>query len=99
MPAPRITMRKLNEILRLKYHARLSHARIAAALGLSKGVVSKYASLAQARGVTRPLPEGTDEDALERLLFPAPAVAGRLAEPDFPPVLHWRWQLLRARTG
>ena len=42
MPAPRITMRNLTEILRLKHHAGLSQARIAAALGLSKGVVNEY---------------------------------------------------------
>ena len=47
MPAPRITMRKLNDILRLKHQAGLSHAKIAAALGLSKGVVGKYVSLAK----------------------------------------------------
>lgn len=82
MPAPRITMRQLSEILRLKYAAGLSHARIATALGLSKGVVSKYVSLAQAKDVTWPLPEGLDEAALERLLFPAPVIAGRLADPD-----------------
>lgn len=44
-------MRQLTDILRLKYEARLSHAKIAAALGLSKGVVSKYVSLAEAKGV------------------------------------------------
>lgn len=79
-------MRELTEILRLKHQAGLSHAKIASALGLSKGVVSKYASLAQAKGVTWPLPESLDEAALERLLFPASAVVGRLAEPDFPDI-------------
>jgi len=43
-------MRKIIEVLRLKYEARLSHARIARACGLSKGAVSKYVSLAQAHG-------------------------------------------------
>jgi hypothetical protein len=41
-------MRKINDVLRLKLEAGLSHDRIAAALGLSKGVVAKYASLAAA---------------------------------------------------
>jgi DNA-directed RNA polymerase specialized sigma24 family protein len=35
-------MRKIREILRLKFEARLSHERIAAATGLSKGAVSNY---------------------------------------------------------
>ena len=54
-------MRQLTDILRLKHAAGLSHAKIAAALGLSKGVVSKYVSLAKAKGVSWPLPEELDE--------------------------------------
>ena len=76
-------MRKLTDILRLKHQAGLSHAKIAAALGLSKGVVAKYVSLADARGIAWPLPEGMDEAALERLLFPSPVRSGRFAAPDF----------------
>ncbi len=77
-------MRQLTDILRLKYEARLSHAKIAAALGLSKGVVSKYVSLAETKGVAGwPLPSALDEAALERLLFPETATRRRFAEPDF----------------
>jgi len=77
-------MRQLTDILRLKYEARLSHAKIAAALGLSKGVVSKYVSLAEAKGVAAwPLPAALDEAALERLLFPETPTRRRFAEPDF----------------
>jgi len=43
-------MRKIKDILRLKHESRLSHARIAAALDLSKGVVTKYVHLAAAAG-------------------------------------------------
>jgi hypothetical protein len=32
-------MRKIKDVLRLKLHAELSHERIAASLGISKGVV------------------------------------------------------------
>ena len=46
MPAPRITMRKMKDVLRLKLDAGLSHEQIAAALGISKGVVTKYVGLA-----------------------------------------------------
>jgi hypothetical protein len=41
-------MRKIKEVLRLKLDARLSHDQIAAALDLSKGVVTKYVGLAAA---------------------------------------------------
>ena len=44
-------MRKIKDVLRLKLEARLSHERIAEALGISKGVVAKYASLAAAAGL------------------------------------------------
>ena len=65
-------MSKITEVLRLKYDARLSHAQIARAVGLSKGAVGKYVSLPTAVGVSAwPLPEGLDEAALERRLFPA----------------------------
>lgn len=81
-------MRYITEILRLKHEAKLSHEKIARALGVSKGVVSKYVSLAQAKGVAWPLPEAMDEAALERLLFPAPSVPARFVEPDLPRIHH-----------
>jgi len=83
MPAARITMRQLSDILRLKYQAGVSQSKIAAALGRSKGVVNKYISLAEAHGVSWPLPEGMDEAALERLLFPGSVAPGPAAEPDY----------------
>lgn len=44
MPTPSITMRKLKEILRLKYGAKLSHRQIARSLSISASVVSRYAT-------------------------------------------------------
>ena len=35
-------MRKIKEVIRLKFEADLSHERIAAAAGVSKGAVTKY---------------------------------------------------------
>ena len=70
MPAKRSAMRKITEILRLKVEARLSHERIAAATGLSKGAVSNYVQRAVQRSLGWPLPPELDEAALERLLFP-----------------------------
>jgi DNA-binding transcriptional regulator LsrR (DeoR family) len=64
MPAARINMRKIKDVLRLKLHAGLSHERIAASLGISKGVVAKYASLAAAAGLDWPTVERLSETAL-----------------------------------
>ena len=83
MPAARISMRQIIEVLRLKYEAGLSHERIARACGLSKGVIGKYVSLATAQGITWPLPEGTNEARLEAQLFPAKTLPSRFAEPDY----------------
>ena len=50
-------MSHIIEILRLKCEARLSHEKIARAVGLSKGAVGKYVSMATAVGITEwPLP-------------------------------------------
>jgi len=47
MPAERIAMHNIKELLRLKYDCALSHERIARALSISKGVVAKYEPLAK----------------------------------------------------
>lgn len=69
MPAPRRAMRKIIEVLRLKFEAELSHERIAAAARVSKGAVTKYLRLAQAAGIGWPLPAQMDEAQLGALLF------------------------------
>jgi len=44
-------MREIKECLRMNWSSGLSHDSIAGALGLSKGVISKYAQLAVAVGL------------------------------------------------
>lgn len=83
MPAERISMRQITEVLRLKYEAGLSHERIALACGISKGAVSKYVSLARVQGVAWPLPAEVDQARLEALLFPATTPPARFCEPDY----------------
>jgi transposase len=75
-------MKKIIEVLRLKYAGGLSHAQIGQACAISKGVVSKYVSLAAAHGLTWPLPADLDEARLEGLLFPPVAKPAAFAEPD-----------------
>ena len=75
-------MKKIIEVLRLKYEAKLSHEKIARACGISKGAVSNYISLATAKSLTWPLPDGLDEARLEALLFPAKEKSTRFVEPD-----------------
>lgn len=86
MPANRMTMRKIKEVLRLKWACGLSHRQIARATGVSVGAVSQYAAMAKASGLDWPLAESLDEDALEQRLFgaqkPANSAGGRVT-PDF----------------
>ena len=78
-------MRKLKEILRLRFEAGLSYRQIAAAAKVSVGVAVKYVAQAERAGLTWPLPENQDETALARLLGQGPDVPARLnryAAPD-----------------
>ena len=83
MPAQRSAMRKIKEVLRLKFQAKLSHERIAAATGLSKGAVSNHVQRAVHKGLGWPLPEELDEAGLEALLFKQAAPREHYAAPDW----------------
>jgi transposase len=66
-------MRRLRDLLRLKYDAGLSHRAIAHACAMGLGTVTAYLQRAAAAGVTWPLPEDLDDGALEARLFARPA--------------------------
>ncbi|MDB5726764.1 MAG: integrase [Novosphingobium sp.] len=70
-------MRKIRDVLRLKLEARLSHERIAASLGISKGVVAKYVGLAAVAGLDWATIQTLSDTALERRV-----VQGRLDRPS-----------------
>ena len=76
-------MRKIKDVLRLKLDAKLSHEQIAAALGISKGVVTKYVGLAATAGLDWPTVQVHDEAALERLLLVAPEKPRDHVQPDY----------------
>jgi transposase len=77
-------MRKITEVLRLKFQAQLSHEKIARAVGLSKGAVTKYVNLAQAQGFSWPLPADLDEAGLAARLHPPKTTVTTFVEPDYP---------------
>ena len=83
MPAKRIPMHKIHEVLRLRYDAGLSHSQIARACSLSKGVVSKYLSLARAKDIGWPLPAEMDDAELVHQLLPERTAPERFVEPDY----------------
>ena len=76
-------MRKIKDVLRLKLDAGLSHQQIAAALGLSKGVVTKYVGLAAAAGLDWAAVQDIDETLLERRLLVTPERPRNHVQPDY----------------
>ena len=70
MPAERLTMRKIKEVLRLKWGNGLSDRKVAKSCCIARSTVAEYICRAKRAGLTWPLPEGMDEAELERLLFP-----------------------------
>jgi len=75
-------MRKLKDVLRLKLNADQSHQHIATALGIAKGSVTKYCSLAAAAGLDWGAVDAMSETDLEQRLFGS-SVATAFARPDY----------------
>ena len=76
-------MRKLKDALRLKFEGGQSHQQIASALGISKGVVTKYVGLAVAAGLDWQAIAAMDEVTLERRLLASPRPSDTYAQPDY----------------
>jgi transposase len=89
-------MRKITDILRLRYDTGLSLRGIAQALNIGYGTVADYLKRADKAGLTWPLPSDMAERDLGRLLFPTQPVTGqrRFVEPDFPVI----YQSLKRKT-
>jgi len=77
-------MRKIREILRLKYELKLSNRKIATSCGIGRSTVGDYILRARAAGITWPIKPDLADTALEQLLFddsqPGPK---SLLHPDF----------------
>ncbi len=81
MPTGRLTMRRIRDVLRLKFAQGLSERSIAASPGPGKGSVGTCLRRALDAGLSWPLPDGLDDDSLELLLFPS---SPSVPEPDRP---------------
>src|ERR1039457_6601720 len=69
MPARRKSMRKVKEVLRLRFELGLGQRQIARRCGMGLGTVHEYLERAVAAGTGWPLPEGLGEEELEAKLF------------------------------
>jgi transposase len=72
MPAERLPMRKIREVLRLKYACGASDRVISRSVGIGRTAIAEYVRRAAVIGISWPIPEELDDTALERKLF-APA--------------------------
>jgi transposase len=81
-------MRKLREVLRLRFELKLGYQQIGRSCAIAVSTVHKYLKRAEAAGVSWPLPEDWDEARVEAAVFPhatPPALEPRSARtpPDF----------------
>jgi transposase len=78
-------MRKIKEVLRLRFELGLGLRQIARSCSVSRAAVTDYLQRAEAAGLGWPLPDACNEEELERKLFRRPAVQPTLrrAVPDF----------------
>ena len=72
MAAERLSMRKIKEVLRLKFELGLANRQIARSCSVNHSTVADYLSRAKATGLDCwPLPANLDESGLEARLFPS----------------------------
>lgn len=72
MPAKSLSMRKIKEVLRLKWGLNLSNRQIATTCGIGRPTVSEYLRRASDAGLSWPLPKGLSDTQIEQQLFPPP---------------------------
>ncbi|MEJ2147644.1 MAG: IS21 family transposase [Acidobacteriota bacterium] len=85
MPARRLSMRRIREVLRLKFELGLENRQIARSCRISHSSVGNYLIRARRAGLSWPLPPDLDDEALRQRLFPPdeqPAETSRPL-PDF----------------
>ena len=69
MPAERVSMRRVREILRLKYEVGATDRAVARAVGVARSTARLCLDRVAAAGLSWPLPETVTDGALEALLF------------------------------
>jgi len=73
MAKRRLSMRKIEEVLRLKWDHHLSNRQIAKSCLISHSTVREYLDRARLAGISWPLDPGLDYATLENMLFPEKA--------------------------
>lgn len=76
-------MRKIREVLRLKFEAQLKDGQIAQSVGCARSTVQECLRRVAAAGLGWPLPDGLDEQALHDRLYPRDVPRSAVPLPDF----------------
>lgn len=69
MSRRRSSMRKIKDVLRLKFESKLKNRQIGRSLNISHSTVRDYLEKAESAGVSWPIPEEWDDAELEKRLF------------------------------
>ncbi|NQX98934.1 MAG: transposase, partial [Flavobacteriales bacterium] len=76
-------MSKINDVLRLKFEAKLSHRDIALCLKIGPATVSEILTRFKNAKLSWPLPDALSEAVLEQRLFPGKGSSAKKEVPDF----------------
>jgi len=71
MARRRLSMRKIKEVLRLKFENGCSIRQISKSCGIGRSTAADYIGRAERAGLTWPLPADLDDKAIEALLYPS----------------------------
>ena len=81
MPRRHIDMKKIREVLRLRYGRSASVHEIAGTCNISTSTVHEYLYRSEAAGLVWPVPEQLSDEDLDRMLFPPRTRKGDLERP------------------
>ena len=84
MPAKRISMRKIREVLRQRWESKLTFRQIGRGCSISPGTAMDYERRARAAKLTWTKVEEMDDQKLEELLFPLPPSSSSEQQPVLP---------------
>lgn len=97
LPNRRLSMRKIKDVLRLRYELGLGQRQIARSCAIAQATVADYLKRAEAAGIGWPPPPDWDEARLERAVFGAPAPQPPKTGKALPDMAAVREQLQRHR--
>ena len=83
MAQQRLSVRKIREVLRLRYEAGLTERQVAAALAVARSTVQECLRRCREGGIGWPPPAALDDVALAARLYPTQPAAPAFPMPDF----------------